>query len=277
MLFGDPKKFAIDISPEFREGDQFFGRFSAHAAGLEIGYSDAIVMLAIAESSLKRSLEYVGRRAIPTDTDDMQRLWYVLDLAYRGDLPDSEEQYVHVPAIHRFEVLTSFSESFDGVRCFLVEKDDSEILLWKEHDGDGTLNVARIPPGYYQQVVEEVLKGEWKNLRLQGGQRQGFLAIQVICTVHPKIKEIVKYLTAAYPQRPLTLDDVIKDCAERGFSATQVIIGLTTVFGIPYEAAKRFALSQPVWGFTLSDVERLQDALEEALEVVQNETQKWAK
>jgi len=163
MIFGDQKILAIEIEPTFQNGKYFYGRCFAYAAGQRIGYADEIVVLDIAESRLNRSLNYVGHRAIPVNTNDMERLWSVLNANVWGvpeNWEDFPERYGQIPAPHRFSVLDS--DSFDGVVCFLVEKDDSDLFLWKEHDGDGVIHHVVLPLGYYQHLIEDVLKAPWK-------------------------------------------------------------------------------------------------------------------
>lgn len=84
--------------------------------------------------------------------------------------------------------------------------------------------------------------------------------------MHPKIAETVEYIRKAHSSPASPLEDIIQDCANRGFSPVQIMAGLQLEKGVPYPDVKKLVAEHPVWGDARAGWTQFHEDLEKALD-----------
>jgi hypothetical protein len=149
MLCGSKDLFAVECYHDPFPNDRgwVFGRMCAWCCGAELGdLSEPDCMLNVTEGHFEECLGRLDSLRDPAvdalpDGPTFRRL----DIALYGD-DDRTNQEVYDDAVrfHKFEFLTSWGESFDGIRAFLHDTGDEFRILYRLRCGtQGSARVTR--------------------------------------------------------------------------------------------------------------------------------------
>jgi hypothetical protein len=151
MLLGVKEDFAIECFHELdypNDKEWVFGRMCVWVQGVELGnIREPSCMLNVTEGHIDDCLGQLDKLhdSAVDDLPDVEAFRFLDAALYLDD--DRTDQQIHADAIRfsKFDFLTNWGESFDGVKAFLLKKGDRFRILFRlsSDDTPGSVEVTR--------------------------------------------------------------------------------------------------------------------------------------